>query len=143
MNRREWMTAMTAATLAGSWRCWAADAAMLGPDPKVWNDLIDKAARYLKDAQAADGSWSRKTSTASGPNLGVTGIVVAGLLQTGKVSADDPMVANGLKFIESLVNVKAGHIAGSDPKPQLLNYVTSINVMALKAAHRDEKYKKI
>ena len=46
------------------------------------------------------------------------------------------MVAKGLKYIESLVNVKAGHIAGQDPKPQLQNYVTSINVMALSRRQR-------
>src|SRR5439155_19455093 len=30
-----------------------------------------------------------------------------------------------------------------DPRPQLLNYVTSVNVMALSAAHREDKYKKV
>ncbi len=36
-----------------------------------------------------------------------------------------------LKYIESLVNPEKKHIAGKDPKVQLQNYVTSINVMAL------------
>jgi squalene-hopene/tetraprenyl-beta-curcumene cyclase len=52
-----------------------------------------------------------------------------------------------LQFIESLVNVKAGHIAGPETDPQkilgLLNYVTSVNVLALTAAKRPEKYKAI
>jgi squalene-hopene/tetraprenyl-beta-curcumene cyclase len=133
--------AATAATLAGVLHNGAllpaADAGKLGPDPKLWNDSVDKAYAYLKTEQAADGSWSKER------NLGVTGVVVAGLLQTGKFTADDPVVAKGLKFIESLVNAKAGHIAGQDPKPQLLNYVTSINVMALQAANRADKYKTI
>jgi squalene-hopene/tetraprenyl-beta-curcumene cyclase len=47
------------------------------------------------------------------------------------------MVERALKSIEGLVNRKAGHIAGKDPKPQLQNYVTSVNVMALMAADRD------
>jgi squalene-hopene/tetraprenyl-beta-curcumene cyclase len=140
MNRRRWM-ALTAATLAASLRGWnvlpGAAADRLGPDAKVWNDCVDKAYGYLKMDQASDGSWSKDR------NLGVTGVVVTGLLQTGKFGPDDPVVAKGLKFIESLVNAKAGHIAGQDPKPQLLNYVTSINVMALQAANRADKYKTI
>ncbi len=139
MNRRRWM-ALTAAALAAVHRGWdtllAADV-MLGPDPKLWNDTVDHGIAYLKTTQADDGSWSKMR------NLGVTGVVVTGLLQTGKLSPEDPAVAKGLKFIESLVNVKAGHIAGHDPKPQLLNYVTSINVMALQTANRDGQYKKI
>jgi len=47
------------------------------------------------------------------------------------------------KYIEGLVNEKAGHIAGSDPRLPLQNYVTSVNVMALVEAKREGKYKKI
>jgi squalene-hopene/tetraprenyl-beta-curcumene cyclase len=107
-----------------------------GPDPKKWQEVVDKAADYLKTTQGDDGSWSR------GRSPGVSGIVVTGLLRTGK-TPQDPVVDRGLKYIESLVNTKAGHIAGKDPKPQLLNYVTSVNVMALVAANRDERYKKV
>jgi squalene-hopene/tetraprenyl-beta-curcumene cyclase len=64
-------------------------------------------------------------------------------LETGKVTSQDPTIEKGLKYIESLINVKEGHIAGQDPKPQLLNYVTSINVMALQAANRPDLYKKV
>lgn len=108
-----------------------------GPEQKLWDDTVDKAIAYLKSSQAKDGSWSKDKSP------GITGIVLTGLLETGKVDAKDPMVQNALKYIESLVNEKAGHIAGQDPKPQLLNYVTSVNVMALKAANQDKRYEKI
>src|SRR5262249_4272791 len=57
------------------------------------------------------------------------------------VKPEEEPAAKGLKYIESLVNAKAGHIAGQDPKAGLQNYVTSINVMALAAAKRDDKYK--
>jgi squalene-hopene/tetraprenyl-beta-curcumene cyclase len=108
----------------------------LGPDPKEWQQVVDKAAGYLKTTQADDGSWSR------GKSPGVSGIVVTALLHSGK-TPQDPVVDRGLKYIESLVNAKAGHIAGKDPKPQLLNYVTSVNVMALVAANRDDRYKAV
>jgi squalene-hopene/tetraprenyl-beta-curcumene cyclase len=103
-----------------------------------WDEIVDKAISFLKSSQNADGSWGTPPR-----NAGVTGIVVTGLLQTGKVTADDPMVAKALKYIESLVNPKAGHIAGKDPAIGLQNYVTSVNVMALQAANRADKYKAV
>ena len=48
-----------------------------------------------------------------------------------------------MTFIESLVNAKSGHIAGDDAKATLINYTTSINIMALNAANRGDKYKNV
>ncbi len=98
---------------------------------KEWNRTVDKAVAYCKNTQAAEGSWS------GNKNPGVTGVVLTGLLQTGKVNAKDPLAEKGLKYVESLINPKAGHIAGQDPKMQLQNYVTSVNVLALTTADRD------
>jgi squalene-hopene/tetraprenyl-beta-curcumene cyclase len=101
------------------------------PDQTLWDNQVDKAVAFLRKSQLADGSWSSKLSP------GITGLVITGLLRTGKVPADDPMVEKGLRYIESLINPKAGHIAGPDPKVQLQNYVTSVNVMALVEANRE------
>src|SRR5437870_4560983 len=109
----------------------------VGPNAKQWDQLVDRAIVYLKGSQASDGSWSRDKSP------GVTGVVLTGVLSTGRLSPDDPTAVRALEYIESLVNPKAGHIAGKDPKPQLQNYVTSINVMALSAANRADRYKKV
>jgi squalene-hopene/tetraprenyl-beta-curcumene cyclase len=103
-----------------------------------WDLVVDRSIAYLKAAQNPDGSWG-----APPRNAGITGVVVTGLLQTGKLTPDDPVVAKGLKYIESLVNPKAGHIAGKDPALGLQNYVTSVNVMALQAANRADKYKTV
>jgi len=108
-----------------------------GADPKQWDAVVSKAITYLRKTQEKEGSWSHTKSP------GCTGIVLTGVLQTGKVTADDPMCEKALKYIESLINAKEGHIAGHDPKVQLLNYVTSINVMALQAANRPDLYKKV
>jgi len=108
------------------------------PKEAEWNQSVDKAVEYLKTTQAADGSWSQAPR-----NRGVTGIIVTGLLQTGRVGTDAPVVAKGLTFIESLVNAKAGHIAGPEATVQLQNYVTSVNVLALTTAKKPEKYKGI
>ncbi|GIW81403.1 MAG: hypothetical protein KatS3mg105_3210 [Gemmatales bacterium] len=107
-------------------------------DEKLWNEVVDKAIDYLRKNQGEDGSWS------TGPlRGGISGVVLTGLLRTQKVTAKDPMVAKGLKYIESLVNPKEGHIAGKDPRVQLKNYVTSVNLMALVAANRADQYRKV
>lgn len=106
-----------------------------GKSPSA-GQLIDKANRFLDTAQSTDGSWS------SGRSPGVTGIVITGMLRTGR-SPDQPTVARGLKNIESLINAREGHIAGKDPRVQLKNYVTSVNVMALTAAKQEDKYRKV
>ena len=97
----------------------------VGPDPDAWNKAVDNAIAYLKKHQDPDGGWSGDKSP------GVTGIVLTGMLQTGTITADDPTARQALKYIEGLINPEAGHIAGKDPKVQLQNYVTSVNVMAL------------
>jgi squalene-hopene/tetraprenyl-beta-curcumene cyclase len=111
-----------------------------GPAQPKENDdevkaAVEKAVAYLKKSQNEDGSWSAPTQ-----NRGVTGIVVVGLIRTG-AKADEAPVAKGVKFIEGLVNEKSGHIAGNDDKASQINYTTSINIMALDAANKGDKYK--
>jgi squalene-hopene/tetraprenyl-beta-curcumene cyclase len=106
------------------------------PTQAEWQAVVDKATKYLKDKQDDKGGWS------TDKNIGVTGVAVTGLLQTGTKPDAEP-AAKGLKFIEGLINEKAGHIAGADPRVGLQNYVTSVNVMALVAARQDDKYKKV
>ena len=130
--RRICLTVLALVAAAGSAR--AAD---------DWDAVVDKAIAYLKTSQNADGSWGTDRN-----KRGVTGVIVTGLLQTGKATPDDPMVAKALKYIESLINAQSGHIAGKeadgkDAAMNLQNYVTSINVMALQAANRPDKYKAV
>jgi squalene-hopene/tetraprenyl-beta-curcumene cyclase len=101
------------------------------PPAKQWDTTVEKAIALLKARQAADGSWGGQQAP------GVTGVVLTGLLKTGKVSPKDPMAQKALKYIESLINTKEGHIAGKDANPHLVNYITSINVLALTSADRD------
>ncbi|VTS08318.1 prenyltransferase/squalene oxidase repeat-containing protein [Tuwongella immobilis] len=109
-----------------------------GPTADEWNGTVDKALAFLKKSQNPDGSW------ASGRfNRGVGGIVVTALLQTGKVTPDDEPAKKGLAFIESLINPQAKHIAGPEATVQLQNYVTSVNLMALATANRQDKYKTV
>ena len=109
----------------------------VGPSEQLWNQTVDKAIRFLRTSQAPDGSFSRNRS------LGITGIVTTGLLYSGRVSPQDPMVKKALGFLETLVNPEEGHIAGKNPRDQLKNYVTAVNVMAFAAADPNGKYKPI
>lgn len=102
-----------------------------------WNQVVDRAIAYLRKTQREDGSWNDNNTP------GFTGIVVTGLLNSGRISAKDPMMDRALHYIEAQVNPQAGHIAGPKPDIHLENYVTSVNVMALVAAHRADKYRKI
>ncbi|MCE9560565.1 MAG: terpene cyclase/mutase family protein [Planctomycetes bacterium] len=99
--------------------------------------VAEKAAGFLKKSQNEDGSWGKDPQ-----NRGITGIVVTGLVRTG-AKAEDAPTAKAIKYIESLVNEKLGHIAGNDSKAGLINYTTSINVQALNAAGKDDKYKTV
>lgn len=134
MDRRDWLrTAAGSVAALAAGRALAADTAASG---KSWDEIVDKAIAYLRTTQREDGGWS------SDKTPGVTGIVLTGLFKTGKVGPENPMGEKALKFIENLVN-KEGHIAGKDPRVQLKNYVTSVNVMALVAANRPDRYKKV
>jgi squalene-hopene/tetraprenyl-beta-curcumene cyclase len=114
----------------------AEPAKKVGPDPAAWERMVDKGVAYLSSTQDADGSWNKDRSP------GITAICLTGMLETGRLKAKDPVAVKALKYIESLVNPQAGHIAGKDAKVQLQNYVTSVNVLALTTANRDS-YKEV
>ncbi len=122
--------------LAAAWLLSACGVGAAAEADRQWNDAVDRAVGYLRKEQAADGSWGAKQSP------GITGIIVAGLLRTGRVTAQDPMVEKALKYIESLIDPKAGHIAGRGAGVKLQNYVTCVNVLALTAANRPS-YKRV
>ena len=104
---------------------------------RPWTQIVDDAITFLRKSQAADGSFSGERS------IGITGVVTTGLLATGRVDVNDPMVAKALGFIEKLINTEEGHLAGHNPRQQLKNYVTSVNVMALAAANQDGRYRDV
>lgn len=104
---------------------------------KTWKSSVTKAIELLRKNQATDGSWS------SDKSIGITGIVLTGLLSTGEVELSDPMVQKALAYMETLINTKDGHIAGNGPKPQMKNYVTAVNVMGFAAANKNGKYDKV
>jgi squalene-hopene/tetraprenyl-beta-curcumene cyclase len=123
--------ALLALPVAGLLAALGGTAEAAGPDPKEWDQVVSKAVTYYRTTQAADGSWGGKQAP------GVTGLALTGLIRCGKIDKRDPAAEKALKYIETLIDPKAGHIAGKGARIGLHNYVTAINVMALTAADRD------
>ncbi len=95
---------------------------------------MQKGIEYLRTAQAANGSFS-----AEGVGPGVTAIVISSVLRNGR-GVDDPIVAKGLKYMESMVQPDGGIYA---PKSRLRNYETCLGILCFKEANRDGRYDKV
>jgi squalene-hopene/tetraprenyl-beta-curcumene cyclase len=94
---------------------------------------IDRATEFLKKRQAGDGSFSAK----AGP--GVTAIVAAGLLKSGR-PVQDPVVAKALKYLEGNRHEDGGiYQQGGNHK----NYETCLAIIAFQAANGDHHYDKL
>lgn len=102
------------------------------PSAKDIDTVTAKAYAPLKALQNDDGSFAPKLG---GP--GVTALVVAGLIRSGK-GPTDPVVANALAYLEKSVQKDGGIYA-----QRLANYTTCCSVMALKEANKDGKYDKV
>jgi hypothetical protein len=100
------------------------------PDRAAFDQTVRRALDYLRlNGQAGDGSFSSQL----GP--GVTAVVLAGALETGRVSPSEPWVAKGLKYLESLAKPDGGIY---DTRHD--NYTTSVALMAFSAANRNGRY---
>jgi squalene-hopene/tetraprenyl-beta-curcumene cyclase len=121
--------AMAVATL-GKESMAAAETAPATVDAAKLKESTNRAAEFLKKAQADDGSFSAK----SGP--GVTAIVAAGLLRSGK-PVDDAVVSKALKYLETERH-ESGGIYQKDSNHK--NYETCLAIIAFKEANRDHHY---
>jgi squalene-hopene/tetraprenyl-beta-curcumene cyclase len=114
-------------------QAWAAEEVKVGPDAKAYEEMVAKAADYLRTkAQNDDGSYG----TAQKP--AVTAVITAGLLRNGR-SVDDPQVAKALKYIEGQVQKDGGIYSG----PLYQNYETCLAIMCLAEANKDGRYTKL
>jgi squalene-hopene/tetraprenyl-beta-curcumene cyclase len=120
------------ATLLGSMALPGRAADEKGVSAREVQAVRDKGIAYLKQTQAADGSWSAKRA---GP--GITALVVAAMVRSG-VSPDDPTVAKALAYLESRVQKDGGIY-----EKFLANYTTSVALMALAECNKDGRYKTV
>jgi squalene-hopene/tetraprenyl-beta-curcumene cyclase len=93
---------------------------------------IDRGISFLSNrGQADDGSFSSETGVA------VTALVVQAILQNRPQAVDTPTVQKALNFIESNIRGDGGIYAqGSSYR----NYETSVSVVALVKANKDNQY---
>ena len=110
---------------------WAADGDADLSSARV-KDAIEHVQRYFGTIQNGDGSFGFRSA---GPasyygNTGVTGLVVLALLSSG-LPPDQPVVANGLKFLRRSL----------EPQGGFETYQASVMLMALAAAKQPERDK--
>ncbi|MGE3242317.1 MAG: prenyltransferase/squalene oxidase repeat-containing protein [Pirellulales bacterium] len=105
-------------------------AATAGPDRARLAKSVDHAVEFLGKSQAEDGSYSSQ----AGP--GITAIVATSLVRSGG-SADDPVVAKALKYLDGFVHDDGGIYA---PGSRYQNYETSLAILAYHAANSDGRY---
>lgn len=92
--------------------------------------LREKGINFLKNTQAADGSWTNATQP------GITGLVLCGLLDAG-VKPSDPVVTKGLKHLEGYRQKDGGiYYEKSGHK----SYETCIALMAFAKANVEGQY---
>jgi squalene-hopene/tetraprenyl-beta-curcumene cyclase len=121
------IASLTAPTLAAEKKAQPAK-----PDTTKIDQAASRAIDFLKQAQAKDGSFSG----AGGP--GISAIVATALLRWR--SADDPVAARALKYLESKRHDDGGiYEKGSNHK----NYETCLALVAFQAANRNHKYDRL
>ena len=92
-------------------------------------EMIEKGTAFLRTAQAEDGSFS------SHAGIGPTGIILLGLLNSG-TSADDPMIDQGLKFLEKSKWEDGGIYTGGG---MYGNYESSVSLQCFAVANQKLK----
>ncbi|MEX2114150.1 MAG: prenyltransferase/squalene oxidase repeat-containing protein [Pirellulales bacterium] len=111
----------------------AADAVAKPADAKTYEKTVSKAIEFLSKSQAADGSFSAEAGPA------VTALVATGILKSGR-SADDPVAAKALKYVQGFVHPDGGIYAeGSSHQ----NYETCIAIQCFQAANADGRFDKL
>ncbi len=99
--------------------------------PEAINAAVAKGLEYLKTkGQSPDGSFSKFMG------IGVSAFVVGALLDSG-LSADDPAVAKGLKYLEKFVQPDGGIY---NPDMMLITYETCIAIETFVKANQDGRY---
>ncbi len=111
----------------------AQEAATISKTEKLRQEIVDKGLAYsAKEGQSDAGTFSDKV----GP--GVTALAITSALRNGR-DASDPMVAAGLKALESYVKPDGG-IYGNG---RLKNYETCVAMVCFSEANKNGKYNEI
>jgi squalene-hopene/tetraprenyl-beta-curcumene cyclase len=100
-------------------------------EARLLEDTVNKAIEYFRtQGQAADGSYSAEAGPA------VTAIVTTAILQAGR-TADDPLVAKSLKYLEGFVHPDGSIYAD---KSSHQNYETCLAIQCFSEANGNKRY---
>ena len=99
-------------------------------DTAKLSQAVSRGVDYLRQAQADDGSFS----ASSGP--GITAIVATALLRSGR-TANDPLVARALQYVEQHVHDDGGIYQDGS---RYRNYETSLAIVCFQAANQNGQY---
>ena len=98
---------------------------------RVYENTVNKAIEYFRSkGQSANGSYSAEPSPA------ITALVTTAILRAGR-TADDPLVAKSLAYLQTLVRADGG-IYAENSKHQ--NYETCVSIQCFAAANCDKRY---
>ena len=125
---------LIAGLLATSARADEKSKAKSSTSDRSTEQVVGKAIEFLRQrGQAEDGSFSKQAGPA------VTALVTTAVLRHGR-SADDPLAANALKYLQGFVREDGGIYAEGS---KVQNYETSLALMCFVAANRDGRYDKL
>lgn len=111
----------------------AAEKELFGPDPQLYQATVSRAIQFLAGSQADDGALS------SHVGIGPTALVALGLLRSGR-TADDPQVAQALKYLEQYTQESGGIHA---PGGRITTYETCVALLCFKEANSRGQYDQI
>jgi squalene-hopene/tetraprenyl-beta-curcumene cyclase len=103
-------------------------------DSRLYERTVDQAIGYFRTrGQAADGSYSAEAGPA------ITAVVTTAILKAGR-TADDPLVAKSLKYLQGFVRPDGGIYA---EKSLYQNYETCLIIQCFAEANRDKRYDRL
>ncbi|WP_435011450.1 prenyltransferase/squalene oxidase repeat-containing protein [Tundrisphaera lichenicola] len=92
--------------------------------------MTAKGVEFLRGRQTADGSWSPDRK-----EPGISALVISGLLRSGRVSPEEPVITKGLGYLEGFLGPDGGLSRASHS-----SYSTSVALMAFHEANRGGRY---
>jgi squalene-hopene/tetraprenyl-beta-curcumene cyclase len=104
---------------------------------KQAGESIDKAIAFYRTQQGPDGSLAPKAAF----EMGITALGVSSMLETKRITVNDPMIVKAMGFMEKFVQPNGGIYPKDAPGQH--NYLTSVGLIAFVAADKDGKYKSV
>jgi squalene-hopene/tetraprenyl-beta-curcumene cyclase len=104
---------------------------------KAAGESIDKAIAFYRTQQGPEGGLAPKAAF----EMGITALAVSSMLETKRITPNDPMIAKAMAFLEKHVQPDGGIYPKGVEAQQ--NYLTAVGLLAFVAADTGGKYKSV